>query len=108
MAVPGGHMWVVMGGPDGQFCTLRSELEIGTYFGPPGGPGGPGRPWQGPKSSISTLWEALRALVATIDEAATHAHITGTDSSGARWPRAESCINFPPRQREHPRIRSKK
>ncbi len=29
-------MWVVMGGPDGQLCTLRGELEIDLNFGPCG------------------------------------------------------------------------
>ena len=34
MVVPGGDMWVVMGGPEGQFCTVRGELELGPDFGP--------------------------------------------------------------------------
>ncbi len=64
MVVPGGHMWVVMGGRDGQFCTLRAEQQIGPDFRTLGALGAAlgalgAPPWQGPKLIISTLWEAL-------------------------------------------------
>ena len=56
MVLPTGHMWVVIGGPDGQFGARRGELEIDTDFGPPGGPlKGPEKPLGGLNPTI-LLW----------------------------------------------------